>query len=158
MLRSFLVFLTATVWVSSAFAGSLGISPPSQSVAKGSAIQLKVSYQGGTAAEGLGLRIHYNSHALKFDQVVSVLRRDLIGVQAPVDDKDNLDGDDSTDKYILVAWADVNNDGWLDSDSESLIVLSFITGDASSQTHVRLSTSDKAPGLSTQGAVATVQF
>jgi hypothetical protein len=56
---------------------------------------------------GLGLRLFYKSSFMTFNSLSSVLQTGLVSQQTPVDDTADLDGDPSTDKYILVAWADL---------------------------------------------------
>ena len=56
---------------------------------------------------GLGLRIHYNSNVLTFNSLSYVLPTGFIQQQAPVDDTADYDHDPTTDKYVLVSWADM---------------------------------------------------
>ena len=44
---------------------------------------------------------------MTFNSLSNVLQTGLVSKQTPVDDTADLDGDASTDKYILVAWADL---------------------------------------------------
>ncbi|MCR4415819.1 MAG: choice-of-anchor D domain-containing protein, partial [Thermoguttaceae bacterium] len=81
------------------------------SVAPGAQVQFPVRYvtsDNDSTLTGLGLRMHYDSRKLQFGSLVNVLQTGLIGQQAPVDDAQDFDADPSTDKYVLVSWADIN--------------------------------------------------
>lgn len=101
-------------------ADSISLSPHSQSAAKGKITLVAVSYKGGASANGVDLRQHFDSSALDFQEIVSVLDRDLVGTQQPVPDSKDYDGDGRTDMYILVAWADIDNNDRSVSESESV--------------------------------------
>jgi len=57
---------------------------------------------------GLGLRLHYDSSKVTFVGLSDVLSTGLVQQQPPTADSFDWDGDPATDKYVLVAWADVH--------------------------------------------------
>lgn len=139
------------------FAEQLKLLPSKQQVASGDVALIELIYEGGVSASGLGVRIHFDSRALMLEEITSVLRRDLVGVQEPTADTADLDGDAQTDMYVLAAWADITNDGWLISNSESLIVLQFKThGDG--PTRIGISSNDRSKSLSLEGSSAQISF
>ena len=87
---------------------SLDISNPE--ILDGESTTLTVSYTttGEVQTTGLGLRLHFDSSALSCDQspVSYLLAESNIGFQL-LDDSDNFDADDSTDKYFNSAWVNV---------------------------------------------------
>jgi len=73
-------------------------------------VAVKVLYDvnDGNKTTGLGLRIHFNSKFIDTLTLSDVYGEGMIGQHyTPQPDKLNLDGDASTDKYIVVAWASV---------------------------------------------------
>ena len=56
---------------------------------------------------GLGLRLHYNSSALTFKNFSNVFSTSLLSQQLPADDTADYDNDPSTDKYVMLGWADL---------------------------------------------------
>lgn len=57
---------------------------------------------------GLGLRIHWDSSRLAFASLSGVLPTALVAQGSVEDDTANADGDALTDKFLQVAWADVD--------------------------------------------------
>jgi len=74
-------------------------------------VNVKVLYDvkdGDKKSTGLGLRIHFNSKFIENLTLSDIYGEGMIGQHyTPQDDERNLDGDASTDKYIVVAWASV---------------------------------------------------
>ena len=58
---------------------------------------------------GIGVRVHFDSAILGTPFISDTYQDGLIGVSTQ-DDEDNLDGDASTDKFILLAWISINGD------------------------------------------------
>ncbi|MGB0445620.1 MAG: cadherin domain-containing protein, partial [Porticoccaceae bacterium] len=106
------------------------VSVVGEPVAKlGDSVTIEVGYDvsdSESALTGLGLRVHYDSSILTFDQFDQVLEKDSIFVDGPHNDFDNLDNNASTDKYILSAWASIGGD-WPGVLPESLLALTFNT-------------------------------
>ena len=85
--------------------------PVTQSVLPGSAFGITVTYSTAEPVDetltGLGLRLHYNSSLLRWDSFSSVYTGGKIAQDSsPQNDTANSDGDPSTDKYLMIAWAD----------------------------------------------------
>ncbi|MGV6808327.1 MAG: Calx-beta domain-containing protein [bacterium] len=60
-------------------------------------------------ATGLGLRLHFASDALAFQQMSDVFEIDSIGDSPqPSNDSGNQDGDDSTDSILVSTWLNIN--------------------------------------------------
>lgn len=81
-------------------------------VAPGSAVSFDVHYStstGDNTLPGLGLRLHYNSSLVSYAGMTNVLLTSLFTQQpfTPADDTANYDGDATTDKYVMVSWADI---------------------------------------------------
>jgi hypothetical protein len=79
--------------------------------AAGATVQFPVRYttsDGDTTLTGLGLRMHFDSSKLVFQQVNNVLPTGFVQLQTPVDDTQNFDNDASTDKFMLVSWVDIS--------------------------------------------------
>jgi hypothetical protein len=58
---------------------------------------------------GLGLRVHYDSSKLSFDQVSETLAFGRLfnpALVAPEADDSDFDGDPATDRFISLAWVD----------------------------------------------------
>jgi hypothetical protein len=77
----------------------------------GAAVQFPVWYTTSdldATLTGVGLRMHFDSSKLVFNQLRNVLTAGFVQQQAPVDDAQNFDNDPSTDKFVLVSWLDLS--------------------------------------------------
>jgi hypothetical protein len=54
---------------------------------------------------GLGLRLHFNSDTLTFNEASNVLGDDLFGSVSVADDTEDFDDNPDTDKFVLASWA-----------------------------------------------------
>ena len=83
-----------------------------QEVSPGGIVDLTISYQAtnDVLLTGLGLRMHFDSSDITLGDFSYKLRDSFLGSQIQ-DDTDNFDSDVSTDKFLLVAWADTSGDG-----------------------------------------------
>jgi len=60
-------------------------------------------------ATGLGLRLHFSSQALAFQQLSDLFEIDSIGDSpSPLDDSQNHDNDDATDQMLVSTWLNIN--------------------------------------------------
>ena len=82
-------------------------------IAVGQTTDLDISYSATDSAllSGIGLRIHFNSSQLSVGEPYQVLSAGMQAHQLK-DDQADYDNDLSTDKYFLIAWADLSTDGW----------------------------------------------
>ncbi len=78
----------------------------------GQAIEVAIQYDSPQLATGLGLRLHYDSTVLSFDQLTHVLPSGYSGSQGPIADTANFDQDPDTDQFILLAWTDPLHAAW----------------------------------------------
>jgi hypothetical protein len=93
---------------------------------------------------GLGLRIHYNSEELLNVELTEVLQTSFLQQQEQ-DDTQDFDNDPNTDKFILVAWADVNGN-WPGESPIPLYTFNFDTEDDFTGSTVRFTASSTATG------------
>ena len=93
---------------------------------------------------GLGLRIHYDSKNLSFDNFTDVFQSGLLVLGSPEVDTDNSDGDASTDMFVNVRWLD-RLENWPSAGEETLYTANFITdAEFSSSTNINFSSSGTA--------------
>jgi predicted Zn-dependent protease len=134
---------------------------PVSPVTPGSPVAIHVNYTTAPAngsLTGLGLRIHYNSHLLTFNQLTDVLGTGLLQQQAPVDDTADYDHDPTTDKYVLVSWADINTK-WPGQLPASLLTANLTASStATGSTSVNFTSSATAAGWSFTGTSAGISF
>ena len=127
------------------------------------AVSLDVMYDVSDAdatLTGIGVRVHFDSSKLTFDQVNETLAFgrlfDPTLLVSEADTSDH-DGDAATDQFILLAWEEAGG-AWPGSLPETLATVHFVgAGDFTDSTSVRFSASDLAPGYSFSSEVATVQ-
>jgi hypothetical protein len=98
---------------------------------------------------GIGVRVHYDSSKLTFDQVSETLafgrlfNPDLV---APEPDDSDFDGDPNTDRFLSMAWVDFGGN-WPGVLPEKLARVHFTTAaDFSGSTSIAFSASDLAAG------------
>lgn len=120
---------------------------------------LPVTYgvsDGNTTLVGLGLRVHYDSSLIETLELGNVLASGLIAQQESLDDTQDFDGDLSTDKYYLVAWADSMTGAWPDqalpSDLFNLNFKLFEDVAEGTQTNIRFSAASTAAGYDLLGS------
>jgi len=78
-------------------------------------ISLSVIYDVSTGQKNLsslGIRIHYDSSVLKYTGALNQFKISELGEPQVTIESTDLDGDPSTDKYILLTWADVLFASW----------------------------------------------
>jgi hypothetical protein len=82
-------------------------------IAVGQSSDLAISYSATDSAllPGIGLRVHFNSNELRLGEPSQVLSAGMQAHQLK-DDLADYDNDLATDKYFLIAWADLSTDGW----------------------------------------------
>jgi hypothetical protein len=90
----------------------VSLSPASTGADVDDAITLSVNYSTSDdgKAFGVGLRFHYDSSKLMFTEFADVNQSPppTLNDPEPKDDSDNYDDDQSTDKYILLAWSNTS--------------------------------------------------
>ena len=122
---------------------------PSSLVVAGETVSLVLQYatsDGNSSLTGMGLRVHYNSSLISDLQLSNLLQDGLLLSSDEADSAD-FDNDPSTDRYLLVTWADIDLD-WPGVSSVDLLALSF-TLDASLP--VNTSTGLRLTGISSEG-------
>ena len=96
---------------------------------------------------GLGLRLHYDSSQIQFDSLDNVFQDDLFVQGSPQEDTGNRDGDEATDRFINVAWADTREGNWPGEGNtpQTLYTANFTpTEDFSDSTAINFTASDTA--------------
>lgn len=105
---------------------------------------------------GLGLRMYYDSSLLTFNGLSNVLTTGMISQQDPADDTADSDGDPNTDKYVLVAWADMSQN-WPATTSQRLYTVDFtLKSDVASVTQVNFTASSTAAGWTLASTPVTI--
>lgn len=105
---------------------------------------------------GLGLRMYYNSSRLTFNGLSNVLTTSQISNQPPVDDTNDGDGDPNTDKYVLVAWADLSGN-WPGTQSQRLFTADFTVNTSSTAaTKVNFGATSTAAGWTFAATPVTI--
>jgi len=114
MIIAFMIFAFSMFIISgSAIAKTqmITLSPESTVAFSSETVSLKVLYDvndNENKTTGLGIRIHFNSKYIDNITLSDVYGEGMIGQHySPQTDNKNLDGDASTDKFIIVAWASV---------------------------------------------------
>jgi hypothetical protein len=135
-------------------------SPSTQSIYPGQPLAFDVNYNTSTSdatLTGLGLRIHYNSSRLSYDSLSSVFGSPT-QLEPPTSDTGNYDGDASTDKYVLVTWADIGGE-WPGSVPVRLFTANFdAVAGATGTSYLRFSAASTAGGYSLASTPLTIQF
>lgn len=137
-------------------------SPAALSASRGAEVVVGATYttsDANPALTGLGLRIHFNSAALRWVGLDRVLQTGLVGAAAqPAADSADFDGDPATDAYVTVAWA-APAGGWPGGGLPADLVAARFEALGSGSTRVNFSSSSTASGygLSAASAAVTIQ-
>ena len=133
--------------------------PLSQTVNAGDPVVVHVNYTTDpqdTTLTGLGLRMHYNSHMLTLDNLSNILGSSFVQQSPPMDDTADYDHDPTTDKYVLVSWADPNG-GWPDQATAQLFTANLTASNTNTgDTSVNFTASSTAAGWTFEGTSAGI--
>lgn len=99
------------------------------------------------ATSGLGLRIYYDSSALRQFRAESILQFGFLSQLDRIDSED-LDEDPKTDRYLLFAWVSIDGRPWPGSEFERILEL---RGELLSQSYVFIDASDTSVGYGFEG-------
>jgi len=128
----------------------------------GEIVQATITYDTATPQDptltGIGLRLHWNSNLLEFQQLTNVLSTSLSAQNQPEADIANYDGDANTDTFIHLAWADINN-SWPNAGTSpvNLFIAEFLTpAGAVGSSPLNVSVSSTAAGYTFAGTPAAV--
>jgi hypothetical protein len=109
---------------------------------------------------GLSLRIHYDSTKLTWAGFADVLATPISQDVTPTQDDGDLDGDSSTDKYLLVEWADAGSE-WPGVDLPAALYTVTFTATAGltegESTYINFSSGSTAGGYTFHGDSAEVR-
>jgi hypothetical protein len=134
-------------------------SPQSQTIGAEALVSFDVDYTTDpqdTSLSGLGLRMHFDSSRLTFTSLTSVFSTGFIQQQGPLDeDGENSDGDASTDKYLLIAWADISGQ-WPGQLPTRLFTANFNSTSDAGSTSVHFTASSTSAGWSHASTSATI--
>ncbi len=118
----------------------------------GQIVEIGVQYDSSQPANGLGLRLHFDSSVLSFEGLADLLPNAYAGLQGPLADTDDIDQDATTDQYVLIAWADPLNADWPGIEGTTdLFTASFhVAADAPANTtsRIRFSSASHDPSQS----------
>ena len=102
--------------------------------------------------------MHYDSHVLSLNNLSDILGNSFLQQQAPVDDTADYDNDPATDKYVLIAWADLTGN-WPDQATARLFTANLNSSStATGSTSVNFTSSSTASGWSFGSTSAVVTF
>ena len=105
---AFAIFMTGTAIAKTQ---QITLSPDSSVAFTKETVAVKILYDvidGDDKTTGIGIRIHFNSKFIEKLSLTNVYGEGMVGQHyTPQSDVKNLDGDQSTDKFIIVAWASV---------------------------------------------------
>ena len=77
---------------------------------------------------GLGLRLHFDSSAISFDELTNVFEGNSdVAIQDINDDADDFDNDSQTDKFVLFSWANFDGDWPGDGETPTLLYTANFT-------------------------------
>ncbi|MFZ1932170.1 MAG: hypothetical protein WAU84_00355 [Thermoguttaceae bacterium] len=128
--------------------------------AAGEPISIPVHYttsNNDTAVSGLGLKLYYNSSFMTFTGLTGVLQAGLVSQEVvPMDDTANGDSDASTDKYIMVSWADLAGNWPNQALPATLFTANFTLASSASATSKVNFSANAAAGYSFQPRSTTV--
>ena len=135
--------------------------PVAQTVDPGSPVTIHVNYTTDpqdTTLTGLGLRMYYNSQVLTLQNLSDILGTSFVQQSPPMDDTANSDNDATTDKYILIAWADLSGN-WPNTATAQLFTANLTSSaTATGSTSVNFTSSSTASGWTFDSTSAVVNF
>ena len=144
--------MMALSWVGSVQANVQQVyaDPSSVDVEKSSQFSVNLMYTTDTGDEtlaGLGLQLHFDSSKLSL--TVGDVTNQFPGVTSIQirDDTNNLDGDDSTDKYLVIAWTGATQTSWpgVGNTPARLLTATFTTSADFTGSTLRMVASSTAP-------------
>jgi hypothetical protein len=164
MIMIFMIITIAVFITGSAIAKtqSITLSPESSVAFSNETVSVKVIYDviDGDKTTGLGLRIHFNSKFIENITLADVYGEGMIGQHySPQPDVKNLDGDASTDKYIVIAWASVTGNWPVFLSMPGALValnVTFNKNAPNGETSLNVSPSAVAAGCKFQGKSAKI--
>lgn len=122
------------------------ITSPSES------LELTVSYTTIDPVDptltGLGLRLHFDSNALEFNDITEILEFGFIG-SSVMPDTEDFDSDVNTDSFILLSWVDIFGN-WPNSVPIDLYTIDFTTSDIFEETTINFTAASTAVGFELQ--------
>lgn len=116
-----------------------------QKVAVGDRLRLPIQYKvepNPTSLAGLGLRVHWSSSELEYKWLGTQYAEGLLGRGAVQSDIDDLDGNIHTDRFVVIAWADMPEGKWPADASQPIRLFNAVfDGKAAGATTVSFSSS-----------------
>lgn len=111
---------------------------------------------------GLVVKMHWDSSKLDFQSLASVLKDGHLGVSEPKNDAKNADMNASTDKYVLISWADIEAGQWPSATTFPIELFSAnftpINGMGSGATQVNLSSMFAQSGFEFRSQTVSVEL
>lgn len=93
---------------------------------------------------GVGVRIHYDSAKVSFNQVTNLFGTNFIQ-QQDQEDTSNHDDDPTTDRFYLIAWADISG-SWPGTLPQALFTISFDVASDFDSSYLNITESSAADG------------
>lgn len=130
MLRKLTTLSAAFIFSGWVSAGEQIITPDplSQDIGTGLALNFDVKYSTknpiNSTLTGIGIRLHWNSSILTFNNTSNLLATSLMGQGSVEDDLLDFDGDSTTDKFINTGWADISG-RWPGTNTATLYTANF---------------------------------
>ena len=123
-----------------------------ESVSADDIVEVSLDYRslGLTGHSGVAVRVHYDSSVLSWEETVRRHRPSNLVRGYDTADEDNMDGDSTTDRYVLLAWSDSSSSWPGLSDSLDLATLLFNANgvlQVPGETHIRITQASSATGF-----------
>ena len=117
LVRAIIVIIMLTVSAGFCLAADqeITLSSDSPDYAPGSELRITVGYDvsdGDTTLSSIGVRIHFDSTKLEYNTFEDFFETNKLADPQLEDDVENKDTDDSTDKLIVLSYADPFNNNW----------------------------------------------
>ena len=164
-IRGYLAVLWMLVLLSGQLSAAeqvVAVQTSSTNPSVGEVVQATVTYTTANPDDptltGIGLRLHWNSQLLDFQQLTNILSTSLVAQGQSQPDTANYDNDPNTDTFIHLAWADITSN-WpnLGASPSTLFVAEYLTPAAVvGSSPLNLSVSSTATGYSLADTPATV--
>jgi hypothetical protein len=137
-------------------------NPSTLTAAANSPLSLSVNYTTADPVDetltGLGLRLHFNSADLTFNNTSEVLQTSLFGQPQVQADTENFDGDANTDSFLLVSWTDfAGNFPGNGNTPATLYNANFTTSGSFDSTQLNFSASSTAAGFELDANSVTIE-
>lgn len=125
----------------------------------GEDISLRYTYESsGEKLPGLSIRLHWSSEFFDLSSASNFYMNGFLGRSRVETDNENFDGDVNTDKYVVVAWADLPYGKWPENHNSDTDLFSVaLNAKRSGRSAVNLSSSGPIQGYVFEGHSKLIQ-